>query len=141
MEGSTALAERVGDRWPGLLAEHNRILREAFSAHGGIELGTEGDAFFVGFTEAGPAAAAAAEAQRALAAHAWADGEAVRVRMGLHTGQPTPTPDGYVGLDMHRAARVAAAAHGGQVLVSQSTRDLLAEGDGLTFRDLGDHRV
>jgi len=141
VEGSTALAERAGDRWPGLLAEHNRILREAFAAHGGIELGTEGDAFFVGFTEPGPAAAAAAEAQRALASHAWADGEAVRVRMGLHTGQPTPTPDGYVGLDMHRAARVAAAAHGGQVLVSQATRDLVAEGDGLSFRDLGDHRL
>jgi predicted ATPase/class 3 adenylate cyclase len=142
IEGSTALAERVGDRWPGLLGEHNRILREAFSAHGGIELGAEGDAFFVAFTAAGPAAAAAAAAQRALASHAWPDGEVICVRMGLHTGEPTPTADGYVGLDMHRAARVAAAAHGGQVLLSQSTRDLLPETlDGLTFRDLGDHRL
>jgi predicted ATPase/class 3 adenylate cyclase len=142
IEGSTVLAERVGDRWPSLLGEHNRILRKAFSAHGGIELGTEGDAFFVGFTAAGPAASAAAEAQRALASHPWADGEVIRVRMGLHTGEPTPTPDGYVGLDMHRAARVAAAAHGGQVLLSQSTRDHLPEAlDGLTFRDLGDHRL
>jgi predicted ATPase/class 3 adenylate cyclase len=142
IEGSTALAERVGDRWPGLLAEHNRILREAFSVHGGIELGAEGDAFFVAFRSAAPAAAAAAAAQRALASHAWPDGEVIRVRMGLHTGEPTPTADGYVGLDMHRAARVAAAAHGGQVLISQSTRDLLPEIlEGGTFRDLGDHRL
>jgi len=142
IEGSTSLAEKAGDRWPGLLGEHNRILREAFSAHGGIELGSEGDAFFVAFTAAGPAAAAAAEAQRALASHAWADDGVIRVRMGLHTGEPTPTADGYVGLDMHRAARVTAAAHGGQVLLSQTTRDLLPENlDGLTFRDLGDHRL
>jgi predicted ATPase/class 3 adenylate cyclase len=142
IEGSTALAERVGDRWPDLLAEHNRILRKAFSAHGGIELGAEGDAFFVAFLAAGPAAAAAAAAQQALASHSWPDGEAIRVRMGLHTGEPIPTPDGYVGLDMHRAARVAAAAHGAQVLLSQVTRDLLPEAlDGLTFRDLGDHRL
>ena len=137
-----SLAERLGDRWPDLLAEHNRLLRTAFSAHGGTELGTEGDAFFVAFTAAGSAAAAAAEAQRALASHAWPDEEVIRVRMGLHTGEPTPTADGYVGLDMHRAARVTAAAHGGQVLLSQTTRDLLPENlDGLTFRDLGDHRL
>jgi predicted ATPase/class 3 adenylate cyclase len=142
IEGSTALAERVGDRWPGLLAEHNRILREAFFAHGGIELGSEGDAFFVAFTAADEAAEAAAEAQRALASHGWPDDEVIRVRMGLHTGEPTPTPDGYVGLDMHRAARVAAAAHGAQVLLSQATRDLLPETlEDLTFRDLGDHRL
>ena len=142
IEGSTALAEKAGDRWPGLLAEHNRILREAFSAHDGVELGSEGDAFFVAFNTAGSAAAAAAEAQRALASHAWPDDDVIRVRMGLHTGEPTPTADGYVGLDMHRAARVANAAHGAQVLLSQATRDLLPEDlDGLTFRDLGDHRL
>jgi predicted ATPase/class 3 adenylate cyclase len=142
IEGSTALAERLRDRWPGLLAEHNRILRETFSAHGGIELGAEGDALFVAFTGAGAAAAAAAAAQRALASHEWPEDAGVRVRMGLHTGEPTPTADGYVGLDMHRAARVAAAAHGAQVLLSQTTRDLLPESlDGLTFRDLGEHRL
>ncbi|HEY7002900.1 MAG TPA: tetratricopeptide repeat protein [Gaiellaceae bacterium] len=142
IEGSTALAERAGDHWPTLLAEHNRIIREAFSAHSGIELGTEGDAFFVGFTAPGPAVAAAAAAQQALASYEWPDGEDIRVRMGLHTGEPTATADGYVGLDMHRAARVAAAAHGGQVILSQATRDLLPEAfDGLTFRDLGDHRL
>jgi predicted ATPase/class 3 adenylate cyclase len=142
IEGSTVLAERLGDRWPGVLGEHNRILREAFSAHGGIELGAEGDALFVAFTNAAEAAAAAAAAQRALAAHGWPAEGSIRVRMGLHTGEPTATADGYVGLDMHRAARVAAAAHGAQVLLSQTTRGLLPETlDGLTFRDLGDHRL
>jgi predicted ATPase/class 3 adenylate cyclase len=142
IERSTVLAERLADRWPGVLGEHNRILREAFSAHGGIELGAEGDALFVAFTSAAEAAAAAATAQRALAAHGWPADGSVRVRMGLHTGEPTATADGYVGLDMHRAARVAAAAHGAQVLLSQTTRDVLPETlDGLTFRDLGDHRL
>ena len=140
--GSTVLAERLDEGWPDLLAAHNRLLRTAFAAHGGTELGTEGDAFFVAFTAAGSAAAAAAEAQRGLASHAWPDNEVIRVRMGLHTGEPTPTPEGYVGIDMHRAARVTAAAHGGQILLSQATRDLLPENlDGITFRDLGDHRL
>jgi predicted ATPase/class 3 adenylate cyclase len=142
IEGSTVLAERLGDRWPGVLGEHNRILREAFSAHGGIELGAEGDALFVAFTSAVEAAGAAAAAQRALAAHGWPADGSLRVRMGLHTGEPTATADGYVGLDMHRAARVAAAAHGAQVLLSQTTRELLPETlDGVTFRDLGNHRL
>jgi predicted ATPase/class 3 adenylate cyclase len=142
IEGSTVLAERLGDRWPGVLGEHNRIIREAFAAHGGIELGAEGDALFVAFTSAVEAAAAAAAAQRALAEHGWPADGSIRVRMGLHTGEPTATTDGYVGLDMHRAARVAGAAHGAQVLLSQTTRDLLPETlAGLTFRDLGDHRL
>jgi predicted ATPase/class 3 adenylate cyclase len=142
IEGSTMLAERLEERWPEVLGEHNRVLREAFSAHGGIELGAEGDALFVAFTSPLEAAEAAADAQRALAAYAWPADGSVRVRMGLHTGQPTATPDGYVGLDMHRAARVAAAAHGAQVLLSQATRSLLPETlSGLTFRDLGDHRL
>jgi class 3 adenylate cyclase len=142
IEGSTVLAERLGDRWPGVLGEHNRILREAFAAHGGIELGAEGDALFVAFASAVEAAAGAAAAQRALTAYGWPAEGSVRVRMGLHTGEPTATADGYVGLDMHRAARVAAAAHGAQVLLSQTTRDLLPETLGaLTFRDLGDHRL
>jgi predicted ATPase/class 3 adenylate cyclase/Tfp pilus assembly protein PilF len=142
IEGSTVLAERLGDRWPGVLGEHNRILRDAFSAHGGIELGAEGDALFVAFTSAAEAATSAAAAQRALAKHGWPAEGSIRVRMGLHTGEPTATADGYVGLDMHRAARVAAAAHGAQVLLSQTTRDLLPETlERITFRDLGDHRL
>jgi predicted ATPase/class 3 adenylate cyclase len=142
IEGSTALAERFGERWPVLLADHNRILRDTFSTYEGVELGAEGDALFVAFASAAAATAAAAAAQKALAAHEWpADGR-IRVRMGLHTGEPTLTPDGYVGIDMHRAARVAAAAHGAQVLLSQPTRDLLPETlDALSFRDLGEHRL
>jgi predicted ATPase/class 3 adenylate cyclase len=142
IEGSTAMAERLGNRWPHLLAEHNRIMRESVSAYGGIELGSEGDALFAAFTSAGAAAAAAAAAQRALAAHPWPEDAEIRVRMGLHTGEPTQTADGYVGLDMHRAARVTAAAHGAQVLLSETTRDLLTDApEGLSFRDLGEHRL
>ena len=90
-------------------------------------LGSEGDAFFVVFESAGDAAAAAAEAQRALAEHDWPDGNEIRVRMGLHTGEPRPVDGSYVGLDVHQAARVMAAGHGGQVLVSEATRALLGE--------------
>jgi predicted ATPase/class 3 adenylate cyclase len=142
IEGSTALAERLERRWPGVLSDHHRLLRTAFAENNGLEFGTEGDAFFVVFRDARQALAAAASAQRALAAHAWPNDGAVRVRIGLHTGEPTPTSEGYVGLDLHRAARVTAAAHGGQVLLSQATRDLVPEAmDGLTFRDLGEHRL
>jgi predicted ATPase/class 3 adenylate cyclase len=142
IEGSTTLAEGLGERWPAMLADHNRILRDAFSAHGGVELGAEGDALFVAFASAADAALAAADAQKALAAHEWPSSGEIRVRMGLHTGEPTRTPDGYVGIDMHRAARVAAAAHGAQILLSQTTRDLLPETlEDLRFRDLGEHRL
>lgn len=142
IEGSTALAERLGARWPTVLAEHNRIVREAIAAHGGIELGSEGDSLFAAFTRALHALRAAAAAQRTISAHAWPDGATVRVRMGVHTGEPTVTLEGYVGLDMHRAARVMAAGHGGQVLVSETTRQLLDDsGEDLGFVDLGPHRL
>ncbi|MBD0290579.1 MAG: tetratricopeptide repeat protein [Thermoleophilia bacterium] len=142
IEGSTALAERLAERWPDVLAQHHRLLRAVFFENGGVEVGTEGDAFFVVFREAGSAVAAAAAAQQALNAHEWPDGAELRVRMGLHTGEPTLTAEGYVGLDMHRAARVAAAAHGGQVLVSQATRERAPRTPGeITFRDLGEHRL
>jgi predicted ATPase/class 3 adenylate cyclase len=142
IQGSTALAERLSERWPDVLADHHRLLRAAFADNGGFELGTEGDAFFVAFRDPGRAITAAAAAQRALAAHEWPEGTTLRVRIGLHTGQPTPTAEGYVGLDMHRAARIAAAAHGGQVLVSHSTRELVpGTVEGLTFQDLGEHRL
>ncbi len=138
IEGSTALAERLGDEWPALLADHHRLLREAFDGNGGLEFGTEGDAFFVAFRHAPDAVAAAAAAQRSLVAHRWPDGTQLRVRIGVHTGTPTATAEGYVGIDLHRAARIAGAAHGGQVLVSETTRELV---DGLSFRDLGEHRL
>src|SRR5205085_4285453 len=123
VEGSTRLVQELGDAYVDALAEHRRVLRDAFARHGGIEVDTQGDAFFIAFARASDALAAAEEAQSGL------DGP-IRVRMGLHTGEPVVTDEGYVGIDVHRAARIAAVGHGGQVLVSQSTRDLLAA-DGL----------
>ena len=133
IEGSTKLLHELGDGYADVLAEHRRLLREAFDAHDGVEVDTQGDAFFVAFARATDAVAAAADSQRALG-----DGP-VRVRMGIHTGEPIRTDEGYAGMDVHRAARIAAAGHGGQVLVSQTSRDLL---DGqVDLRDLGAHRL
>ena len=132
VEGSTRLLAEHGERYAELLAEHRHVLREAFARHGGVEVDTQGDAFFVAFARASDAIAAAEEAQRAL------DRGPITVRIGIHTGEPIVTEEGYVGMDVHRAARIAAAGHGGQVLVSQATRDLVAL-DGL--RDLGEHRL
>src|SRR4051812_19162002 len=118
IEGSTKLLHELGDAYAEALAEHRRGLRAAFAAHGGVEVDTQGDAFFVAFARAGDALACAREGQASL-------GEGpIRVRMGIHTGEPTVTEEGYVGIDVHRAARIAGVAHGGQVLVSQSTREL-----------------
>jgi predicted ATPase/class 3 adenylate cyclase len=139
IEGSTKLLQRAGDTYSDLLEEHRRLLRRSFEAHGGYEVDTEGDAFFVAFATASDAVAAAAEAQQALAGHEWPDGSEVRVRMGLHTGEPRQVEHRYVGLDVHRAARVMAAGHGGQVLISQATRDLLDERHNV--RGLGEHRL
>jgi predicted ATPase/class 3 adenylate cyclase len=133
VEGSTSLLRSHGSDYADLLAEHRRLLRDAFERHDGIEVDTQGDAFFVVFRAAGDAAAAAVEGQLALAT------TPVRVRMGLHTGEPLPTDEGYVGLDVHHAARIAACGHGGQIVVSDGTRALL--GDGFELRDLGQHRL
>jgi predicted ATPase/class 3 adenylate cyclase len=133
VEGSTRLLARLGrEAYAEVLARHHAVLRAAVGRHGGVEVDTQGDAFFVAFPTASGALAAAAEAQAALT------GGKVSVRMGIHTGEPLRTPEGYVGMDVHRAARIAAAGHGGQVLVSEATRALVA-GDGL--RDLGPHRL
>src|SRR5438128_11329984 len=132
VEGSTRLLHELGDRYAEVLGEHRRRLRRAFERHGGVEVDTQGDAFFVAFAKATEALAAAAEGRDALKTGP------IRVRMGLHTGEPVVTHEGYVGIDVHRAARIAAAGHGGQLLVSQSTRDL-AGADSL--RDLGEHRL
>jgi predicted ATPase/class 3 adenylate cyclase len=131
IEGSTRLLRELGDAYADVLAEHRRALRDAWWRHEGVEVDTQGDAFFVAFARASDAVAAAAEAQRALA------GGPVRVRMGLHTGEPLRSDEGYVGFDVHRAARIAAAGHGGQVLLSQATADLA----GVDVRDLGLHRL
>ena len=144
IEGSTKLVHRLRpDAYRELLERHHRMLREAFAAHGGVERGTQGDAFLVIFRDARSAIGAALDAQRALAVATWPEGVELRVRMGLHSGEGIPGGDDYIGLDINRAARIAAAAHGGQVLLSDSTR-ALAEGalpDGVAFRDLGRHRL
>src|SRR5690606_17723121 len=114
IEGSTRLLDRLGLAYADLLSVHHRFVRDALGAHGGVEVDTAGDGFFVAFARATDAVAAAAAIQRALAGHAWPEGEAVRVRMGLHTGEPLVTATGYTGLDVHRAARIMGAAWGGQ---------------------------
>ena len=133
IEGSTSLLSDLGDGYAEVLAQHRRILRAAFATRGGVEVDTQGDAFFYAFTRAGDAVEAASEGQEGLA-----EGP-VRVRIGIHTGEPLAAAEGYVGIDVHRAARIAAAAHGGQVVISQTTRDLVDSDSDL--RDLGVHRL
>jgi predicted ATPase/class 3 adenylate cyclase len=132
IEGSTRLLDELGERYPQVLAEHRQVVRRACARHGGTEVDTQGDAFFVVFPDAGEAVAAASEAQAALAAGR------VKVRMGLHTGEPIVWAEGYAGLDVHRGARICACAHGGQVVLSERTRSHV---DGVEVRDLGAHRL
>lgn len=142
IEGSTRLLDRLGDRYVEALADQREILRSVATARAGHEVDTQGDAFFFAFASATDAVCAAAEAQRALASHSWAEGSALRVRMGIHTGEPIRTAEGYVGMDVHRAARICAVAHGQQVVVSQATA--LAADDlpkGLALRELGEYRL
>jgi len=143
IEGSTRLLQRHRDAYREVLEEHQRLLRSAFAREGGREIGTQGDSFFVAFPRAKNAVAAAVAAQRSLDAHAWPEGADVRVRMGLHTGEPSLGGDNYVGLGVHRAARICSAAHGGQVLVSGVTREIVEDGlpPGARLRDLGLHRL
>jgi predicted ATPase/class 3 adenylate cyclase len=144
IEGSTRLLEDLGrERYAEALARHREILRHAFAERGGYEVDYEGDAFFVSFPSATAAVGAAVAAQRALASEDWPDGGAVRVRVGLHTGEPLPVPPKYVGLDVHRAARIMAAGHGGQVLLSERTASLVEDelAQDLGLLDLGEHRL
>jgi predicted ATPase/class 3 adenylate cyclase len=143
IEGSTSLLRALGGDWAAALSAQRRILRAAFARFRGRELGTEGDSFFVVFPSALDAVTAAVEAQRGLAEHPWPSAGRIRVRMGLHTGEPTRHEDGYVGIDVHLAARVAAAAHGGQVVLTEATRQLVAGHlpDGVVLTDLGRHRL
>jgi class 3 adenylate cyclase len=124
--GSTELLKRLGDRYADALADHRRIVREAFRARGGEEVDTQGDAFFYCFARARDAVAAAVAAQRALAEHEWPDGTELRVRMSVHTGEPVVGEEGYVGIDVNRAARICSAGHGGQVLLSATTAALVS---------------
>jgi class 3 adenylate cyclase len=138
IEGSTSLLRELGERWEEALAAHNRILREAFADAGGREVDRQGDAFFAVFPQARSAVAAAASAQRTLASERWPEGAQLRVRMGVHTGEPSVGGEGYLGVDVVRAARICSAAHGGQVLVSETTRALVGAAD---LRDLGLHHL
>src|SRR5437868_7108708 len=124
IEGSTRLLQQLRERYEEFLAAHNRLMRAAFEHAGGEEMGTEGDAFFVAFRRARDAVSAAVAAQHALASHTWPEGTQCRVRMGIHTGEPTVGEEGYLGMALHRAARICAAGHGGQVLLSNATREL-----------------
>ena len=143
IEGSTALLKRLGDRYARVFDDHRRLLREAFAAHGGREIDTQGDSFFYAFPRAKQAIAAAIEAQRALAARTWPEGVEVRVRMGLDSGEPLAGEERYVGIGVNRAARIGAVAHGGQVLVSDATRALVEDDlqQGIYLRDLGSYRL
>jgi WD40 repeat protein/class 3 adenylate cyclase len=140
IEGSTRLLHELGNGYADVLTDHRRLLRDAFRQHGGREVDTQGDSFFVAFANADDAVGAAAAAQRALAAHPWPAKTEVRVRMGVHTGEPMIVGEHYVGIDVHRAARIAAAASGGQVLISARTSALLQENGAAakaTLRELG----
>jgi DNA-binding NarL/FixJ family response regulator/class 3 adenylate cyclase len=140
VEGSTELVRRLRDRYADVMADHERLLRSAFQDAGGHEINTQGDSFFIAFRKPKDAVGAAVEAQRALASHPWPKETEMRVRIGIHTGEATVRGDQYLGLAVHRAARICAAAHGGQVLLSQTTQALLEDEEELgelDFSDLG----
>src|SRR5215475_3222317 len=143
IEGSTLLTVHLGDYYPEVLATHCALVRAAFAAHEGHEVDTQGDSFFGVFPRATQAVAAAVAMQRALTAAAWPEGGAVRVRIGLHTGEPIRTAAGYMGLDVIRGARIKEAGHGGQVLLSKSTAALVEDAliSGLSLRDLGAYHL
>jgi predicted ATPase/class 3 adenylate cyclase/DNA-binding CsgD family transcriptional regulator len=143
IEGSTHLLQQLGKQYDELLAQCRQLLRAAFQQWNGYEVDTQGDSVFVAFARATDALAASVDGQRALAAHGWPDGVSVRVRMGLHTGEPVLSAENYVGLDVHRTARIMRSGHGGQVLLSQTTRDLVEHDlpTGVSLRDLGTHRL
>lgn len=143
IEGSTGLLKRLEERYAELIADHRRLIRDTFGEHGGTEIDGQGDSFFFAFARARGAVAAAVAAQRAHAAHEWPGGEKVRVRMGLHTGEPAVGAEGYLGVDVVRAARLSAAGNGGHVLLSETTRALLGSTlpEGVSVHPLGERRL
>jgi class 3 adenylate cyclase len=143
MEGSTRLLQELGEAYEDLLTDHRRLLRTRFEENGGVVVDTQGDAFLVAFRRARDAVTAAVQAQHALAAHDWSGSARPRVRMAIHTGEPSHVGQGFVGLSVHRAARICSAGHGGQVLVSATTRDLVEDHlpAGVALLDLGEHRL
>jgi DNA-binding NarL/FixJ family response regulator/class 3 adenylate cyclase len=136
LEGSTRLVQETGPAYPGLLADVRRILRNAISANGGVEVDAHGDELLAAFGSAEEGVSAAVAAQHGLAEHGWGSGRAVRVRFGVHTGEPVLTDEGYTGIDVHRAARVASAGHGGQILLTEATKAGCRD---LATLDLGVH--
>src|SRR5262245_18074357 len=143
IEGSTLLTVHLKDHYPEILATDCALLRAALAAHEGHEVDTQGESIFAEFPRATPAVAAAVAIRRALAAAAWPEGGAMRVRIGLHTGEPLRAAEGYTGLDVIRGARIRDAGHGGQVLLSKATAALIEDAllDGLSLRDLGAHHL
>jgi class 3 adenylate cyclase len=143
IENSTSLTRHLREQYPAVLDTHRALLRAAFTAYEGWEVDTQGDSFFVVFRRATQAIAAAVQIQRALATASWPQGGAVRVRIGIHTGEPIRTTEGYTGLDVIRGARIKEAGHGGQVLLSASTAAIVQDAllDELGLRDLGAHRL
>jgi YVTN family beta-propeller protein len=143
IEGSTQLLKQLRDRYGEALEDHQRILREVVAEHGGHEIDTQGDSFFVAFRRAKDAVGAAITCQRRLHVHSWPEGKELKVRMGIHTGEPSVGGTRYVGLGVHRAARICAAGYGGQILVSQTTRELLRDDPvaDVSLRDLGEHQL
>ena len=143
IEGSTAMLRRQKATYGAILTEHHRLIRAGLAAHGGKEVDTQGDAFFAVFTAPSACLAAAVEIQRAVLSHSWPAGERLRVRMGVHSGEASETPVGLVGLDVHRGARIAGVAHGGQILVSAATAALVRDSipAGAFLKDLGLHRL
>jgi class 3 adenylate cyclase len=143
LDGSTEMVKRLRDRYANVLAEHRRLLRSAFGKHHGREVDTQGDAFCIAFGSAKDAVMAAVAAQRAIAAHDWDEGIAPRVRMGLHTCEPHQSDEGYVGVGLHRAARICTLGHGGQVLLSRSTAGIADDQEitGVSARDLGEQTL
>jgi len=143
IEGSTHLLQQLGERYADMLATCRQLLRTAFQQWNGVEVDTQGDAFFVVFARASDAVSAVIDMQRALTSHDWPNGAVVALCIGLHTGEPTRTAEGYVGLDVHHAARIMSVAHGGQVLLSQTTRELVQHNlpEGVSLSDLGEHRL
>jgi class 3 adenylate cyclase len=143
IEGSTRLLQELGDDYGQVVADHRRLLREIFQGADGKEVDTQGDAFFYSFPRARDGVGAAVAGQRALAEHTWPQDAQVRVRMGLHTGEPTVGEEGYIGLDVVRAARICSAGHGGQILISETTRALLGNElpTGVSVRDLGKQQL
>ncbi|HEX2235559.1 MAG TPA: adenylate/guanylate cyclase domain-containing protein, partial [Actinomycetota bacterium] len=142
IEGSTRLLASLGSRYEEVLASHRALLREAFRSHGGVEVDTQGDALFYAFARAQDAVAGAVAAQRALASHDFGEGVELRVRLGIHSGEPSLSDEGYVGADVHLGARISAAAWGGQIVVSSATAALVGgDSDEISLRSLGEHAL